>query len=398
MWYFEAMIWKFRYIVLATAVLAACAFQSNGSEVWADSSSAVIIDFFFETGCRDCQQVKEEVLPRLKERLEGLYTLNSFDVGQPSNVVRLIAYQEQLGITENRPVCMVVDYKYALNGFEDISTGLIDRVDECISERQEPDWAALKPIQTSKPNDTSLAAERLGRFTLSAVLVAGLLDGINPCAISTLVFMMSLLALAKARGSNVVMLGVFYCLASFITYTALGFGILKTLRIFAGFQALKSAVDVVMIVALAILSFLSFRDAHRYGKSGSPQDVTLQLPDGIKHRIHRIMREGIGKGSLIAGGLLMGTLVTLLESVCTGQVYLPTLVLAIRAGASASQAWTYLLLYNAMFIVPLVTVFLLVHFGLGMETLLAWSRKNVVLSKVLIGSLFLAMAVLLLLM
>ena len=46
-----------------------------------------------------------------------------------------------------------------------------------------------------------------------------------------------------------------------------------------------------------------------------------------------------------------------------------------------------------MFIVPLVTVFILTYFGLRTQTLLEWSKKNVVISKVLLGVFFLAMAV-----
>jgi hypothetical protein len=49
-----------------------------------------------------------------------------------------------------------------------------------------------------------------------------------------------------------------------------------------------------------------------------------------------------------------------------------------------------------MFILPLVAVFLLTYFGLRTETLLEWSRKEVVVSKTLLGLFFLAMATLIL--
>ena len=60
----------------------------------------------------------------------------------------------------------------------------------------------------------------------------------------------------------------------------------------------------------------------------------------------------------------------------------------------AARAWGFLLLYNAMFIVPLVAVFVVTCFGLKTEVLLEWSRRNVVRSKILLGCFFLAMAVL----
>lgn len=61
-------------------------------------------------------------------------------------------------------------------------------------------------------------------------------------------------------------------------------------------------------------------------------------------------------------------------------------------GKAVSKAWGYLLLYNLMFIVPLVTVFILTYFGLRTPTLLDWSKKNVVVSKVLLGIFFIILA------
>jgi len=105
------------------------------------------------------------------------------------------------------------------------------------------------------------------------------------------------------------------------------------------------------------------------------------------------MRRGLGSASIFWGGLLIGTAVTVLESVCTGQVYVPTLVLILKDSTySESRAWLLLLLYNLLFILPLVTVFTAVYFGLKTEALLTWSRRNVVASKLLLGLFFVLMA------
>jgi len=184
-------------------------------------------------------------------------------------------------------------------------------------------------------------------------------------------------------------------LASFLTYLALGFGLLRFLHIFSGFTVLRSAVEWGMAVLLLLLAFLSFRDAIRFRRSHDGHDVTLQLSTGMKMRIHSVMRRGLGSGSIILGGLLVGVAVTALESVCTGQVYVPTLVLILKDSAfGESRAWFYLMAYNLLFILPLVLVFAAVYFGLKTETLLMWSRKNVVVSKTLLGLFFLLMAVL----
>lgn len=79
-----------------------------------------------------------------------------------------------------------------------------------------------------------------------------------------------------------------------------------------------------------------------------------------------------------------------MESVCTGQMYVPTLVVMAKTGTE--KEWGYLLLYNLMFVVPLIIVFLLTYFGLKTEALVAWSKQNVVISKILLGLFFILMA------
>ncbi|MBN1673565.1 MAG: hypothetical protein JXR37_21140 [Kiritimatiellae bacterium] len=356
----------------------------------------VVIDYFYEPGCPECLAIGEDTLPRLKERFEGLYVLNRHDITIRSNVVALIRYQETLGIHENEPVCMIVDGVHVLNGFAAIQAGLADRVDEQIARR----LAAAVPPPAVPAESAAARAEgellrrRLRRFTLPAVLAAGLGDGINPCAISTLVFFMSLLSVAKVGGRRLVLVGASFCVASFVTYTGLGFGLLRALHLSRVFPWLRLGLDVVMVAALIVLALLSFRDAFRYRRTGRAQDIALRLPRRLKETVHRLVHRGVGARNLVLGGLFIGITVTALESVCTGQVYVPTLVLVVKTGESTARGLGYLLLYNIMFVVPLVAVFVLSCWGMRLEALLRWSRREVVGSKVLLGVLFIGLAVL----
>ena len=373
--------------------------------------SPVVIDYFYEVGCPECNRVREQVLPELEERFEELYLLNSRDVGIKSNVVMLMSYQEKLGMADNAPVCMVVDCQYALNGFDAIKTGLLVRVEECATARMEPGWKAPETIAAKPEPAAGLAAERAKRFTLPMVLAAGFLDGINHCAISTIVFFMSLLAVSKVRGRAFLMMGIPFCLASFLTYFAIGLGLLRALQTLSGFPYLRIVLNAGVTVVLVVLAFLSFRDAIRYRRTGDPRDVALQLPQRVKTMIHSVMRAGVGRKAgdirpgeerkegnvpswrLVVGGLVIGTLVTALEGVCTGQVYVPTLAMLAKSGQEPGRAVSYLLAYNLVSDVPLWAVLVLAYYGIRTTTLIEWSKKNVVFSKTLTGVLFLAMAV-----
>jgi len=376
------------------ALLAVAPLLAAAAAPAAPALDPVPVDYFYEPGCADCLRVSNAVMPRLVERFEGFYRLQRWDVGVPSNVVRLIATQTQLGIRKNESVLMVVDNRHVLNGYTAIHTGLLARMDAAVAERLAPGWTPPPAILIPTGPPAAAARRRLADFTCGAVMVAGLLDGINPCAISTLVFFMSLLSVARVRGRPLLLMGVAFCAASFLTYTALGFGLLRLLHLSAGFHALRRLLDGVLTVLLLVLALLSWRDAWRYARTRSAHAITLQLPTGIKALTHRIMHRGLASSHLFAAGLLVGSAVTALESVCTGQVYLPTLLLVVRGGDTTARAWFYLLLYNLMFVLPLVGVFTVTFLGMRTATLLEWSRREVVLSKALLGAFFLAMAAL----
>ena len=149
---------------------------------------------------------------------------------------------------------------------------------------------------------------------------------------------------------------------------------------------------------LLLFAWLSFRDAWRFHRHHNPDQIALRLPKPIMLLIHALIRRGLHPGYLALSGFGIGVCVTALESICTGQVYVPTLVLVLRSSSYAWLATEYLLLYNLMFIVPLIIILVLVWNGLRMEHLLAWSRGHVVFSKCLLGLFFLAMGILLVVM
>ncbi|MGF1655598.1 MAG: hypothetical protein ACFCU3_01325 [Verrucomicrobiales bacterium] len=57
---------------------------------------------------------------------------------------------------------------------------------------------------------------------LDLVVAAGLLDGLNPCAFATIIFLLSYLQVARKSGREILQIGVAYILGVFCTYFALG--------------------------------------------------------------------------------------------------------------------------------------------------------------------------------
>lgn len=348
------------------------------------------IEFFFEGGCDNCGRVENEILPELQDLHGGFYTLAKYDIGIMTNYLRLAGYQERLGCNRDEDVSMVVNGRIMLNGLSEIRSGLFATIDRTLV-------GDLKPAPATPATMATLQA-RVRRFTLPGVMAAGFVDGLNPCAISTLVFFMSLLALSKISGRQLLLAAGSFCIASFLTYFAIGLGLLRALHLAAGFETVRAAIDFGMTALLLLLAGLSFRDAWRYRHDSDPNELSLRLPRPILLMTHATIRRGLRSRHLVLAGLGIGMAVTALESICTGQVYVPTLVLVLRSGSSFLRAAAYLALYNLLFILPLIIILGLTWRGLQTAELLAWSRRNVVFSKCLLGFFFLGLAALLMML
>jgi cytochrome c biogenesis protein CcdA len=119
--------------------------------------------------------------------------------------------------------------------------------------------------------------------------------------------------------------------------------------------------------------------------------MTLAMPKQLRRIVNAVIRRGTGARALVLVALPVGAVVSLLELACTGQVYLPTIMSMLRVPEMAARAVLLLVLYNLMFVVPLVVVFLLAYFGMTSLRLSAFLKRHADAVKVATGVLFLAL-------
>ena len=210
----------------------------------AKSSEPLVIDYFFESGCRECKIISDTVLPALSNAFYGKYVLNHRDLGIMTNYALLARCQESTGSIKNELVYMTISERLLFSGFKEIQSDFIPAVDKALYEQaitQEENEAFTQRI-FAKPSDLSgialakteakktisssgetrdliakegenpselpaLIKKRFQRLTLFGVLAAGLIDGINPCAISTLIFLVSVLVIAGFKNSRLIAVG-----------------------------------------------------------------------------------------------------------------------------------------------------------------------------------------------
>jgi cytochrome c biogenesis protein CcdA len=235
------------------------------------------------------------------------------------------------------------------------------------------------------------AAGYLPAVTISAVVVGGLIDGINPCAFTVLLlFVTAMLATLqastdasiKAARARIIGLGSIYIASVFLTYLALGVGLLATSAIFSRFHA-PARIGALLAVGMGLWMVKDYFLPGMGPRLAAPKIVGQWTIDAARK---------MTVPALITGGFLIG----LCTVPCSGAVYLA--VLSLLAMQSSSLAgFGYLALYNVMFILPLVGLLIaasarptlnrLAHWNLHHQE---WVRLTLGISVVLMGILILA--------
>jgi cytochrome c biogenesis protein CcdA len=197
--------------------------------------------------------------------------------------------------------------------------------------------------------------------TLGTVVMTALIDSINPCAIGVLILLISIMVVFKTR-KEMLYLGMIYVFFVFLTYLLAGLGILYFLSSVPLWvsEYISLAVGILVIGA----GLIEIKDYFWYGKG-----ITLAIAPSKAKKIHEMTR----KVSLPAM-IFLGMFVAGVELPCTGGPYLAILVFLSQNFNFAAFMW--LILYNVIFVLPLVVILLMVYFGFKVQNIKRWKMGN----------------------
>lgn len=120
--------------------------------------------------------------------------------------------------------------------------------------------------------------------------------------------------------------------------------------------------------------------------------MRLKLPARLRRWINRVIREGAGLRAFVPVAFATGAVISVIELACTGQVYLPTILFVLGVPGLRARAALYLMLYNLMFVLPLVVVFLLAYFGTTSQQLAKFINRQAATIKLATAGLFVLLA------
>ena len=250
------------------------------------------------------------------------------------------------------------------------------------------------PVLTIPVSGTAVEANERGvaaNWTLPAMIFAGIADGFNPCSFATMISLAGILALGGRKRKARILGGLAFCLGSFVAYMLMGLGLMQALKALDGLRVLHDAIIAILALSLLVLSFLSFRDAFRFRKTPVFSVVTLKLPEGVKNLVRQIAMSSWSGHAVVLAGFGCAFLVTLLDALCTGQVYVPVLALISRE-PGAWRSFAMLAAYNLAFVSPLLAVFVLASKTTDAFQMAKWSSRNVIPAKIALGVVFAVLA------
>ncbi len=200
-------------------------------------------------------------------------------------------------------------------------------------------------------------------LTLAVVLGAAVVDSINPCAIGVMLFLSSVLLRVSERRGPLLRLGGTYIATVYVVYMLSGLGLVwfQQVLIQRGFATF---VGLGVGLAVVAMGLIELKDAFFYGRGPS-----LEIAPAHRARLVKLTERVTTLGIIGVGGFA-----ALVELPCTGGPYLA--ITAILARSFDLQAFAWLALYNAIFVLPLVVILLLVAFGTSTLALKRWRQTH----------------------
>jgi cytochrome c biogenesis protein CcdA/glutaredoxin len=343
----------------------------------ASAENSTCVYFFYGDGCAHCARV-EPFINEIASRYDSL-DVQKFEIyNDRSNMILLNQYFENYNISnENRGIPVIFIGNNYLIGDKPI----IENLESTLQDNIGNPCPILNGGNTTGTVGLSSPTEKLGSLSLLAVIGAALVDSINPCAIAVLLILMGALLISNDKKKSL-KAGFAFTLSIYIAYFLFGLGLFSAIQISGlSYWFYKIIGALAIIIGLANL-----KDYFWYGAGG----FVMEIPRSWRPKL----KELLGKVTSPLGAFLMGFVVCLFELPCTGGPYIVILGLL----ADKMTMWAsvpILLLYNLVFVLPLIIITLLLYFGFSsVESATKWKETNLRVLHLIAGLIMLVLGIL----
>ncbi|MCX6683203.1 MAG: hypothetical protein NTZ37_00510 [Methanoregula sp.] len=205
--------------------------------------------------------------------------------------------------------------------------------------------------QPVTPDKTPPCTQDSPQLSLPLVIFAAMVDSANPCGLSVLVFLLIPMIAAGSR-RRILLVGGAYITAMFLFHLLVGIGLFSVFSL-SGFSRTFALLGGAVALLLGIITIA---DVLR-----NKETFILSIPESQKGLLGNYIRI-----ASLPAAFVLGILAGILGFSCTGGIYISILGLMGRE-MTIMSGLPWLILYNLVYILPLILITLLVAYGISPE-------------------------------
>lgn len=321
--------------------------------------------YFYIAACKECSKVDRYLssIDKIYEvtsngnKFESQLIIKKYSLGESDNIKLIKDYFKRYRVPEAKqftPVLFIGDVY--LSGFEAINKGLVYQI------KQGKGIYDTSGLTAYHLEDRKIL---LSDYEIVGVFITGIINGINPCSLSLLLFFISMLI---SRNTKILKPGILFILGKFVAYFSLGtiFYNIISLMDESIFQKIEAVIKVILLAITFLLVLLNIKDFISARKEKYDK-IKLQLPTKLRTFNHNCIRAytGIKNESIqLFISFFLGFIISIGEFLCTGQIFLFTILYVLKASQYHNlQAAGYFLIYIFALIIPLVLLVIIINKG-----------------------------------
>ncbi|MEM4736624.1 MAG: hypothetical protein QXD41_02015 [Nitrososphaeria archaeon] len=354
-----------------------------------DKLQSLCIHYFVNDKCAQCESLSDFLKDIAKKYQTDFKVYNVSESDQNLQLYQKL--QEFYGISlSGFPIVFLGD-SYLI-GDESIRENIEKIINRCQETNCSCPVEKIKETLTQIPTPSTFAPEEKEKISISFFgkeikipssssllflgAILGLVDGINPCMFSVLLFLLTYL-LAIGSKKKALIVGITFAIGVFGTYFLFMIGMINLISLIGFIQKIKIFVGILALIAGSIM----LKDFFAYGKW-----LSLEIPKKTKPIVEKLIKKGT-----IPSAILLATFSSLVELPCTAGIPLVyTTLLAQKGGAYAP----YISWYSLFFVIPLFLIIGIVTFAWAqIEKIEKWRLKFRRYMRLLAGLILLFLAI-----
>ena len=239
-------------------------------------------------------------------------------------------------------------------------------------------------IGESSPAENPQGQEK-ETLTMAKIVSLAIVDAVNPCALAVLMLMLIAILTYNPRNKTKLLLaGLAFTLSVFIMYFIYGLIIIKFFQVIQALTTVRLFLYKTLGAVAIVIGALNIKDFFYYKKGC----IGTEMPIFLRPKVKKI----ISKVTSPSGAFIVGLFVTIFLLPCTIGPYI--IAGGILSAMVIIKTIPPLLLYNAIFVMPMIIITGIVYFGISkVEDVSGWKDKNIKVLHLIAGIIMLLLGI-----